>query len=180
MKLENYTIDKRISKIQFACDLVKCKGACCTFYGVEGAPLNESELEDIAVNLDAIKEYLSQSSIDYIDKYGYAQRAITGDLTTQCINNQDCVFVYYEGDIAKCAIEKAYFDGKSSFRKPISCHLFPIRVRDGKIYYEEIPQCQPGKDKGKNDSIPILDYLQEPLERRFGEEFYNKLKSNGT
>jgi hypothetical protein len=179
LKHENYNIDDRISTVYFACDLAKCKGACCTFYGVDGAPLLESELEDIANNLDAAKEYLSESSIKYIETYGYAQRDMSGYLTTQCINNRDCVFVYYEGDIAKCAIEKAYFNGKSTFRKPISCHLFPIRVSNGNIYYEEIPECEPAKEKGEADGSPLLDFLKESLERRFGSQFYDSLKNNG-
>ena len=178
MKLENYTIDERIHNVQFACDLAKCKGACCTFYGVDGAPLKEDELEKIVNNLDAAKEYLSQTSISYIDNYGYAKRGLSGELTTQCINNRDCVFVYYEGDIAKCAIEKAYFEGKSNFRKPISCHLFPIRVQNGNIYYEEIPECQPGVEKGADENIALLDFLDEPLERQFGRDFTIKLKNN--
>ncbi|HPD33133.1 MAG TPA: DUF3109 family protein [Candidatus Kapabacteria bacterium] len=178
MKLENYQIDDNIFSSSFACDLEHCKGACCTFYGIDGAPLQESEIEEIAKNLDAAKEYLSQTSIKYIDNYGFAKKGLSGELTTQCINYRDCVFVYYEGDIAKCAIEKAYVEGKSSFRKPISCHLFPVRVYDDSIYYEKIIECEPGQEKGQQENIQLIDFLAEPIERKFGKEFYNKLKNN--
>lgn len=178
MKLENYNIDNRILNVHFACDLGKCKGACCTFYGIDGAPLQKDELEEIAKNLDAAKEYLSQTSIKYIDNYGFAKIGVSGDLTTQCINYRDCVFVYYDGDIAKCALERAYFDGKSSFRKPISCHLFPIRENDIDIHYEEIIECKPGQEKGQRENIHLIDFLAEPIEKKFGKEFYSKLKNN--
>lgn len=173
---ENYSIDKNIAQVHFSCDLAKCKGGCCTVYGGSGAPLLGEELELIERNLESAKEYLSERNINYINKKGFWEVDIEGSLTTVCINNRDCVFVYYDGDIAKCALERAYFEGKSDFRKPISCHLFPIRIRGNNLVYEEFDICRPALEKGKSENILMGNFLKEAIIRRFSEDFYNKLQ----
>jgi hypothetical protein len=173
---QNLKVDPKIFEINFSCDLEKCKGACCTVYGDTGAPLLDDEIEKIARNLEAAKEYLSERSLRYLEKYGFWMKDDFGALATKCIRNQDCVLVYYEGDVAKCALEKAYFEGKSDFRKPISCHLFPIRVRDGKLIYEQFSVCSPALKKGEDEKIQMYKFLKESIVRRFGEEFYQELE----
>lgn len=173
---ENFVIDPKITEINFVCDLEKCKGGCCTIYGDTGAPLLDEEIEHIARNLESAKEYLSERSLRYLDKYGFWMRDDIGSLATQCIRNQDCVLVYYDGEVAKCAMERAYFEGKSDFRKPISCHLFPIRIRDNKLVYEEFSVCRPALEKGNEEQVPMYKFLKDSIIRRFGEQFYNDLE----
>lgn len=173
---ENYKIDPNIFDVKFSCDLKQCKGACCTVYGDTGAPLLDEEIEKIAKNLEAAKEYLNERSLRYLEKYGFWMRDDIGGLATKCIRNQDCVLVYYEDDVAKCAMEKAYFEGKSDFRKPISCHLFPIRVRDGKLVYEQFSVCSPALKKGEDEKTPMFKFLQDSIERGFGKDFYVELE----
>jgi hypothetical protein len=87
-----------------------------------------------------------------------------------------CVLVYYDSEIAKCALERAYFEGKSDFRKPISCHLFPIRVRGEKLVYEEFSVCTPALNHGINENLLMYEFLKDSIIRRFGKEFYDNLE----
>src|SRR6185295_20146591 len=128
-KIENILIDEEVLEAKFSCDLKECKGACCTFPGENGAPLQENEINDIKRIFPVAKKYLSKRSLDLISNEGFFVEK-NGEYSTNCIEKKDCVFVYYEGDVAKCSIEKAYFNDNTNFRKPISCHLFPIRVGD--------------------------------------------------
>jgi len=169
----NILVEQEVTDSYFKCDLTKCKGACCTFYGERGAPLKDSEiiiLEDI---YDIVKEYLPDYAIDIINQNGLYD-GHTGDYATTCINNRDCVFVYYDGDIAKCAIEKAYFDKKISFRKPVSCHLFPIRVSklpQLHCRYEEITECKDAVKLGKKEKVMLTESVYKALEREFGKKW---------
>ncbi len=179
MILVNDTImEEQLLRAKFCCDLEKCKGACCTFPGEYGAPLLESEIPLLEDNYPKIKKYLSEKSIFYIENQGmYEGRA--GYRTTNCINKRDCVFVYYEGDIAFCAYEKAYLAGEIEFRKPLSCHLFPIRVKKfggDALYYCEIDECCDAVKKGENENILMIDSLKVALTRAYGEEWYDTLK----
>lgn len=176
-QIDDILIDAEIIKAKFSCDLVKCKGACCTYPGEYGAPVLDSEIEEIEEAKKVARKYLSDKSQKVLDEVG-AVEGESGDYTTVVIDKKDCVFVYYEGNIAKCAIEKAYFNGETTFRKPISCHLFPIRVGEfgGKyLYYEKIKECAPAIIKGKNMNLTMVSQLKESLTRAFGEEFYEKL-----
>ena len=176
--IKDVLVEDRIGNNYFDCDLSKCKGACCTFPGEYGAPVLDEEIEAIKGALPFAMEYLSEKSISIIEKNGFIQ-GIPGDYTTTCINKRDCVFVYYEGDVALCAIERAYRDGKISFIKPVSCHLFPIRVGDfnGKyLYYEKIPQCNPGVNLGLQTNKKIFESVKDALIRAFGEEWYENYK----
>jgi hypothetical protein len=101
-----------------------------------------------------------------------------GELLITSVNNRDCVFSFWDNDIAKCAIERAYFDSKVEFRKPISCHLFPIRVSDFSgdvLRYEKFSECAPALEKGKEDNLVIAEFCKESLIRLYGEEWYSKL-----
>ena len=164
----------------FKCDLNKCKGGCCTFPGALGASLLDSEIEPLSKALKPAMKYLSEKSKEYIDKYGYTE-GNRGDKSTMCIEHKDCVFVFYENDIAKCALEKAYFKGESDFRKPISCHLFPIRVgNNGRtyLYYEKIDECAPGVELGNIKKVKLVESLHEALIREFDMETYKLLNKN--
>jgi hypothetical protein len=175
--LNNILIDDEVLSSKFLCDLKRCKGACCTFEGDRGAPLLDEEVSEMQKNLDAAMQYLSQRNINYIEKHGFEEGS-PGNKATVCISRRDCVFVFYEDDIAKCAFEKAYFNGESDFRKPVSCHLFPIRhsrYENNYIYYCVIDECKPGRKLGSDTNTALIESLREALIRKFGEDFYKLL-----
>jgi hypothetical protein len=126
--------------------------------------------------LPAAMEYLSEKSISIIQEEGFIEQ--TGEVYhTVCIEKKDCVFVYYSGDIALCSLEKAFIDGKTDFRKPVSCHLFPVRVGNfgGKyLYYEKIKECEPAIKNGKVQKLKIYDSVKDALIRSFGENWYKE------
>jgi hypothetical protein len=175
--IDSVLVDEEIGRANFACDLDACKGACCTFEGDFGAPVLEEEVELIKESFGAAWEYLSEKSRKYIEEFGFVEGE--GDeLATVCIDHKDCVFVYYDGDKALCALEKAYFEGKSKFRKPISCHLFPIRVGQfggPMLYYEKIAECKPALHRGSKENISLIECVKDALIRKYGEDWYNAL-----
>jgi hypothetical protein len=164
---------------QFCCDLDKCKGACCVD-GDSGAPITPEEARQIEQMYPAFREYLSENNIGEIKKQGFSVVDGDGDLVTPIIENNECVFTFTdEAGITKCAIEKAYFDKNTNFRKPVSCHLFPIRITEYKrfdaVNYQELDICKPGRLCGKSDGMPLWKYLKEPLIRKFGSQWYEEL-----
>lgn len=149
--LDNVFLEEDVLSAKFKCDLSKCKGACCTFEGDLGAPLLEKEILELEKYYPVIKKYLSPKSIEYINEFGLYE-GNPFSRTTVCINHRDCVFVYYENGIALCAYEKAYLSGEIPFRKPISCHLFPVRVKlwgRPLLHYCEIDECKCAVKCGK-------------------------------
>lgn len=176
--IDGVLVNKDIVTKKFTCDLKACKGACCTMKSEYGAPLNSKEIDIIEGFLPKISEYLPQKSITEIKKNGFWVKK-DGELMTKSHGDTDCVFVFYEGDVAKCAIEKAYNEGKIDFIKPISCHLFPIRVSDfggDVLRYEEYEVCKPALKLGEETKLSVLEFCEKPLRRAFGDNFYNKLK----
>lgn len=178
IEIKEVIVNNQVFDTEFTCDLEKCKGACCTMESEFGAPLTEKEVERIDEILPTVKNYLSENSIDRIDEIGFWEKKQETLMTTS-INNRDCVFVYYEGDIAKCAIEKAYFEGEVEFRKPISCHLFPIRVSDfgGPVLrFESYSECKPAKKLGKKTKINVFEFCKDALVRLYGKNWYENVK----
>lgn len=177
-KMGSLRIDTKIYEVKFLCNLDKCKGGCCTVYGENGAPLLSEEIPLIDADLEKFKKYMLPKSIDYINRNGFWVHDTDGELSVQCINNRDCVFVYYdENEIAKCAIEKAYFAGESNFRKPISCHLFPIRVNSSYVYYEQFSICEPALENGEQENVELVNFVNSALERRFPPEIHKLILS---
>lgn len=178
--VNNVLIRREIMETPFSCDLNKCKGACCTLESELGAPVNKVEIDEIKKILPVVKEYLNKNQIDEIDENGFYELK-DNELLLKSLGNRECVFAVYENSIAKCAIERAYFDGKINFRKPISCHLFPIRISDfgGDILrYEKFSECTPAVEKGKEDNITIAEFCKDSLIRLYGEEWYSQLMKN--
>ena len=180
--IDGVLVSHDIVKTKFTCDLESCKGACCTMKSDYGAPLKSKEIRIIEENLNIIAEYLPQKSIDEINKNGFWEKK-DDELMTRSHGDTDCVFVYYENDVAKCAIEKAYNDEKIDFIKPISCHLFPIRVSDfggDVLRYEKYDNCSAALDLGEKTGLSVLKFCEKSIKRAYSEEFYNKLeKLNG-
>jgi hypothetical protein len=165
---------------KFCCDLDQCKGACC-IEGDSGAPLTVEEANTIEKLFPLFKEYLSAENIAEIEKQGFSLIDHDGDLVTPIVGKNECVFTFVnDKGITLCAIERAYFEKHTGFRKPVSCHLFPIRITEYKrfdgVNYEKLKICKAGRACGKINNLPLWKYLQEPLTRKYGEEWYNELK----
>ncbi|MFH0990476.1 MAG: DUF3109 family protein [bacterium] len=163
--------------IKFACDLKVCKGGCCTMPGPRGAPLSEKEIPLIQRYAPIAQRYIAPDHRDYIQSHGIFQ-GVPGDFTTQVFRNTACVFVYYEDGIAKCSFEKAYLKKESDWIKPLSCHLFPIRIDGGyeqHLRYEAIAECEPALKRGHEGQIELIQFLKLSLIRAFGEERYNQI-----
>ncbi len=164
----------------FLCDLAKCKGACCV-EGESGAPLLKDEAALIEEIYPEIEPYLSEESKSEISKQGYSVTDRDGDLVTPIIEGKECVYAYQdEHGVTKCAIEKTFLEGKQSFRKPISCHLYPIRITSyakfDAVNYERIDICHGGRECGAANQLPLYRFLREPLIRKYGEAWYEQLE----
>jgi hypothetical protein len=169
---------------KFCCDLSACKGQCCV-EGDAGAPVTLEEIAEIEDCLDEVWGDLSASAQAVIDKQGVAYTDKEGDLVTSIVRGKDCVFTYYDSlqgidNCCLCALEKAFRAGKTHFCKPVSCALYPIREkRLGNdligLNYNRWEVCKMAVAKGKQENIPLYQFLREPLIRRFGEDWYQEL-----
>lgn len=165
---------------KFCCNLAACKGWCCVD-GESGAPLEEAEVEELERILPEVWADLSPEAQDVINDQGVAYRDSDGDMVTSIVRGKDCVFTYYnERGYCSCAIEKAYREGRINFYKPISCHLYPIRLHKYRhftaVNYHRWSICKPAEIYGKDLGIPIYQFLKEPLIRQFGKEWYQELE----
>ena len=163
----------------FLCALSACMGECCV-EGDAGAPLEEDEVKIIEDLLFEVWDDLSPAAQAVIKEHGVAYRDHDGDMVTAIVHGKDCVFTYYdEKGICKCAIEKAYREGRTNFYKPISCHLYPIRLQKYKdftaVNYHRWSICKAAVLLGKKEGLKVYEFLKEPLIRRFGEDWYNEL-----
>lgn len=169
-------VDDAVFQADFCCNLEKCKGACCTLEGGRGAPLEDDEVLEIEKAYPIVKQYLDENNIRAIETTGLYD-GTPGDYATNCIEGRECVFVYFEHGIARCSFEKAYLKGEIDWQKPISCHLFPIRIRGfGKdlIRYEQLDECGTGRALGKQQEVRLHDFLKAPLVRKYGETWYKR------
>ena len=179
IQVDDKIISFDVFEKMFACDLSACKGACCV-EGDAGAPLTDKELNILSHIHNQVKPYMRAEGIAEIEKQGFFVVDGDGDNTTPLVNNKECAYVVFdENGIAKCTIEQAYNDGKTDFKKPISCHLFPIRIKEYRdfdaVNYEAIKICEPACDCGKKLQVPVYRFLKEPLIRLYGEKWYKKL-----
>lgn len=163
----------------FLCDLSACKGECCV-EGESGAPLENIEVDILNDVLPHVWDDLSPEAQSLIKKQGVAYKDRDGDMVTSIVNGKDCVFTYYdEKHVCKCAIEKAYREGRTDFYKPISCHLYPIRLEKYKdfisVNYQRWRICKAAVELGNKKKLKVYQFLEEPLIRCFGEEWYDEL-----
>lgn len=165
----------------FICDLPACKGACCFAEAASGAPLEKSELKDMQRVLPVVWNDLSPEAQAVINKQGVAYIDSDRDDVVSIVGERDCVFTCYDKKgICKCAIEKAYREGRTTIQKPISCHLYPIRVSRYDTFravnYHRWKICKAGEILGRKEGLPVYQFLKEPLIRKFGEEWYKELE----
>lgn len=179
IQIANTLLSDDIFEAQFICDLCKCKGQCCVD-GESGAPLTREEHDKIEEILPVIWDDLSPKAQQLISEQGISYNDTDGELVTSIVNGEECVFTYYdENGICKCAIDTAYREGRIAVQKPISCHLYPIRLTDYADYtavnYHQWSICRPAVKLGRKEGVPLYRFLRAPLIRRFGEEWYNEV-----
>ena len=180
LQIEDTIISMDVIESQFICDLNKCKGQCCVD-GDAGAPLEKEENDQINEILPLIWDDLSPEAQALIEKQGISYKDYDGELVTSIIKGKECVFTYFdENGVCKCAIDNAYRDGRISVQKPISCHLYPIRLQKYRdftaVNYHRWSICEPAVKFGKNEGVKLYQFLKEPLIRKFGEKWYESLE----
>ena len=179
IQIDDKLISEDLFSEEFVCNLAKCKGICCV-EGDAGAPLDEDETHILDEIYPKIKPYLRPEGIQAIEEQGAYTLDFEGDLVTPLVNNAECAYVIFdEKGYTKCAIEKAYEDGVIDWQKPISCHLYPIRITEysnfSAINYHEWDICSDACTLGKELGVKVYQFLKKPLIRKYGEEFYQTL-----
>lgn len=180
IKVGEILVSDDIKEVEFVCHLEKCKGACCV-EGELGAPLEDEELPVMNEILEKVKPYLTPAGIKSIEEQGTYILDEDGDYSTPTIGGKECAYAHYDQlGILKCGIEQAHLDGKISFRKPISCHLYPIRITRNKkgfeaVNYHKWSICSAACSNGKSLQVPLYRFLKDPLTRKYGETWYSQL-----
>jgi hypothetical protein len=177
--IDNTIVSEHLLEKKFVCDLNACKGECCV-QGESGAPLDFEEIAIMEDVLEKVKPYLPKSGLKAIEKQGVCVIDSDGDYTTPLVKGAHCAFTLFEDGIAKCAIEKAYLEGKITWKKPISCHLYPVRITKYKDYdavnFHKWEICKPACDCGAKLDVPVYKFLKEPLTRKYGTDWYKQLE----
>lgn len=179
LQIQDKLVSLDLAERCFCCDLSKCLGECC-IEGDAGAPITEAEHEILKKLVAVVKDDLSPAAREVIEKSGVAYVDEEGDLVTQIVDGRNCVFTTYgPGGMCLCALEKAFREGRSSFRKPISCYLYPLRVTeyDGftAVNYHRWKICRCAEKNGRTLGMPLYKFMREPLIAAFGQEWYDEL-----
>lgn len=175
---EKYWINPDVTTTKFVCDLEQCKGACCTFPGGSGAPIDQDEIPELKNAFPIARKYLPEEHVRIVERDGLFHYH-DSETMLRCYNDRACVFVMYEDSIAKCSIQHAYQKGELSWIKPRSCYLFPIRVsRNGmmRLEFEKFTECTSALRRGENDNISLVTFLEQPLRQECGDELYDSLQ----
>lgn len=181
LQVGNVLLSPDIITERFCCDYEKCKGVCC-IEGNAGAPVSIDEIGEIEEVLDDVWQDLSPQAQAVIDRQGVAYTDQEGDLVTSIVNGKDCVFTCYDRGNCLCALEKACRAGKTTFLKPLSCSLYPIRAKQFDhgmvgLNYHQWDVCKDAVKLGMQLDMPVYRFLKEPLIRCFGEEWYTELET---
>jgi len=173
-------VSEEILERDFVCNLSACKGACC-IDGEAGAPLEEAEADILEELYPKIKPFLRKEGIAAIEAQGTSIIGEDGELETPLINGADCAYVTFDKlGTALCGIEEAYNQGEITWKKPVSCHLYPIRVQDytefAAVNYHHWHICDPACSLGKELQVPVYKFVKEALVRKFGEDWYEELE----
>lgn len=173
-------VSEELFKRKFVCDLNACKGACCV-EGDSGAPLEKEEMQLLDTDYEKIKPFMRAEGIAAVEAQGkYVVDPYDGDDVTPLVNNRECAYVSFnEQGIALCAIEQAHAAGKTQFKKPISCHLYPVRTKKYRSFeavnYDEWDVCAPACACGAKLDVPVFKFTQNALIRKYGQEWYDEL-----
>lgn len=178
IEVGNTLVSLDVLEEYFLCDLKACQGACC-IKGDSGAPLEEDEIDYLEKNITSILPFLRPEGIAVIQDQGVYMDDVEHERVTPLVNGKECAFVVFENGIAACGIEKAFEAGVISWQKPISCHLYPIRIKQLKHYkalnYDEWDICKAAILLGKANKLRVYRFLEKPLVRKFGEGWYKEL-----
>jgi len=172
-------VSEDILEKDFVCNLSACHGACCVD-GDAGAPLNEEETKILQDIYPLVKPFLRKEGIAVIEAQGTWVNGTDGELETPLIDDKDCAYVIFDGKTALCGIEQAYNQGIVKWKKPVSCHLYPIRVKDfsefSAVNYDRWDICDPACSLGAELEVPVYKFVKEALVRRFGIDWYTELE----
>lgn len=176
ISIDKTLISSQIGEVCFCCDLAVCKGACC-IEGDAGAPLSEQEISILEDNIAAIKAFMTPEGVQEVEKNGVFEYDHDMNYVTPLVNHRECAFVIYEDEKAVCAIEKSWIAGVQAFRKPVSCHLYPIRITNyddfDAINYHEWHICRAAITKGRELNIPLFQFVKDALIRKYGKEWFD-------
>lgn len=172
-------VSEEILEREFVCNLSACKGNCC-IDGDAGAPLSDAETKILEEIYPKVKSYLRPEGIAAIELQGTSVKGEDGEWETPLIDGKDCAYVIFDGKTALCGIEQAYNEGLVDWKKPISCHLYPIRVKEFSeftaVNYDKWDICSDACTLGKELEVPVYKFVKEALLRKFGEDWYMELE----
>jgi len=180
IEVDDKIISTQIFERKFVCDLNACKGACC-IEGDAGAPLTLEEVDILEETFEVIKPFMRKEGVDIVEEQGVFYMDQDNEPVTSLVNDAECAFVYFDDNgITKCAVEQAHLEGKSDFKKPISCHLYPIRVKQfddfTALNYDVWNICSDACTLGEQLAVPVYQFLKEPIIRAFGAPFFKELE----
>ncbi|HYK75525.1 MAG TPA: DUF3109 family protein [Daejeonella sp.] len=181
IEVQHTLVHEDVVSENFVCNLNRCKGACC-IEGDAGAPLERSELAVLQEIYPKVKPFMTEKGIQTVEEVGTYVKDFEGDYTTPCVDQvKECAYVTWENGITKCAIEKAYEAGEIAWKKPISCHLYPIRITNypefDVLHYDRWNICSPACTLGNELKVSVYSFLKEPLIRKYGAEWYAELEA---
>ncbi len=169
-----------LKMVSFCCDLQLCKGACCV-EGDAGAPLEEEEVSLLEDQIGNIEPFMTHRGIEQLKESGVFDYDAGANLVTPLVKGRECIYVYFEDGIARCAIEKAFEQKKITFQKPLSCHLYPVRISRMKEYeavnYHKWGICSKALERGQKEHVPLYRFLEEALTRKYGAAWYEQLSA---
>ncbi len=180
IEIDDKIVSLDLLREMFVCDLAKCKGICCV-EGDSGAPLDIDEVDILEQEWESYAPYMTDEGRRAVEEQGFMVVDVDGDYTTPLVDGAACAYAFEEAGVTYCAIERAYREGKCAFMKPISCHLYPIRVtrfRNGSagLNYHRWSVCSGARECGKRLGVPAYKALREPIIRAFGEKFYAQME----
>lgn len=180
IEIDGKLVSSELFSKEFVCNLSACKGACCV-EGDTGAPLDKKEIKPIEKYLDKIKPYMTKEGIKAVEKDGVSYLDDYDQPVTMLVKGKECAFVFRdEQGITKCAIEKAYREKQIPINKPVSCHLYPIRVQKGTTFeslnYDRWSICKDACTLGKELKVPVYKFLKEPIVRAYGAKFFEEME----
>ncbi len=179
IEIDGKIVSTDLLTVPFLCDLKQCRGLCCV-EGTGGAPLTDEEIDVLEREYDNYSRYMMPEGREIVEREGFMVVDEYGEYATPLIGGADCVFSFQEDGVAYCAIERAYNNGECGFRKPVSCHLYPVRVkrfRNGTVglNYNRWDICSSALECGKRLGVPMYRMLKDAIVRAFGQEFYDAL-----
>jgi hypothetical protein len=179
IRIGNIIVSEELFDQHFICDLVKCQGNCC-IYGDAGAPLEEEESLLMETSIDKVLPFMRAEGKSAVSEQGTWVIDYDGEKVTPLVEGEECAYVYYEQGIARCAIERAHQEGALNFQKPVSCHLYPIRVSRLKtgiaLNYHRWSICEPARLLGRKEGTPVFRFLKEAIVRVYGRNFYDAME----